>query len=92
MPIRYNVSWFLDAPYSANHRSHRPCVTINPRSPLQNEDGKVEFAHTLNATACAVPRVMLSLLETHVQPDGSVKLPQALSGAQMWFNADKRRK
>jgi len=36
------------------------------------------FAHTLNATAIAVPRVMLALLETHQQPDGSVVLPACL--------------
>ena len=39
---------------------------------------KNTFTHTLNATACAVPRVMLALLETHQQADGSVWLPPAL--------------
>jgi len=37
-----------------------------------------EFVHTLNATACAVPRVMLALLETHQQADGSVRIPAPL--------------
>lgn len=36
------------------------------------------FVHTLNATACAVPRVMLALLETHQRADGSVDIPPAL--------------
>lgn len=36
------------------------------------------FAHTLNGTAIAVPRIMLSLLETHQQEDGSVRVPEAL--------------
>lgn len=36
------------------------------------------FVHTLNATACAIPRVMLALLETHQQADGSVAIPSAL--------------
>jgi seryl-tRNA synthetase len=36
------------------------------------------FAHTLNGTACAVPRTMLALLETHQRRDGSVELPPAL--------------
>lgn len=36
------------------------------------------FVHTLNATACAVPRTMLALLETHQQADGSVVIPPAL--------------
>ena len=37
------------------------------------------FAHTLNGTALAVPRVMLALLETHQRADGSVGLPPALT-------------
>lgn len=36
------------------------------------------FAHTLNGTALAVPRVMLALLETHQLPDGRVQVPPAL--------------
>ena len=36
------------------------------------------FAHTLNGTALAVPRVILALLETHQQEDGSVRLPEVL--------------
>ena len=40
--------------------------------------GDNRFVHTLNATACAIPRVMLALLETHQQPDGSVVLPPCL--------------
>ena len=38
-----------------------------------------------------VPRVTIALLETHQQPDGSIKLPEVLSGVQPWFNASKRK-
>ena len=41
-------------------------------------DGKVRFAHTLNNTALASPRIMIPLLENHQQPDGSVRIPTAL--------------
>ena len=34
--------------------------------------------HTLNATAAAVPRLIVAILETHQQPDGSVAVPEAL--------------
>lgn len=34
--------------------------------------------HTLNGTAVAIPRVMLALLETHQQADGSVRIPECL--------------
>ena len=33
---------------------------------------------TLNGTQCALPRVIVALLENHQQADGSVRIPQAL--------------
>ena len=44
----------------------------------RDSEGKVEFVHTLNNTAVATPRLLVSLLENHQQADGSVKLPAAL--------------
>lgn len=44
----------------------------------RDEDGKVKFVHTLNNTALASPRIILPLLETHQQRDGSVRIPAAL--------------
>ena len=41
-------------------------------------DGKVRFAHSLNNTAIATPRILQSLLENHQREDGSVKVPEAL--------------
>jgi seryl-tRNA synthetase len=43
-------------------------------------DGKVRFAHTLNNTALASPRILVPLLENHQQADGRVRLPAALQG------------
>lgn len=37
-----------------------------------------EFAHTLNGTAMAIPRIIVALLETYQQEDGSVHLPECL--------------
>ncbi|KAF9903375.1 seryl-tRNA synthetase [Linnemannia zychae] len=37
-----------------------------------------EFVHTLNGTAMAIPRIIVALLETYQQPDGSVHLPECL--------------
>ncbi|XP_023505448.2 serine--tRNA ligase, mitochondrial isoform X1 [Equus caballus] len=42
------------------------------------EAGELRFAHTVNATACAVPRVLIALLESNQQEDGSVLVPPAL--------------
>jgi seryl-tRNA synthetase len=39
---------------------------------------KLRFVHTLNATACAVPRMIVSILENFQEKDGSVTIPQVL--------------
>jgi seryl-tRNA synthetase len=41
-------------------------------------DGKVRFAHTLNNTALASPRILVPLLENHQTADGRIRLPKAL--------------
>ncbi|XP_029335846.1 serine--tRNA ligase, mitochondrial isoform X2 [Mus caroli] len=45
---------------------------------FETETGELQFAHTVNATACAVPRVLIALLESNQQKDGSVLVPTAL--------------
>ncbi|HSW75771.1 MAG TPA: serine--tRNA ligase [Candidatus Saccharimonadales bacterium] len=40
--------------------------------------GKTEYAHTLNASSLALPRLMVALMETYQQEDGSIKLPECL--------------
>jgi len=40
---------------------------------------KPEFVHTLNGSALALPRTMIALLETGQQPDGSVRVSEALA-------------
>ena len=40
--------------------------------------GKKEFIHTLNGTACAMPRMIVSILENNQNPDGSVTIPDVL--------------
>ena len=37
-----------------------------------------EFVHTLNATACAAPRMIVAILENFQQEDGSVAIPKVL--------------
>ena len=40
--------------------------------------GKKQYVHTLNATAVAVPRVIMALLENGCNEDGSVSIPEVL--------------
>ncbi|MFM7751972.1 MAG: serine--tRNA ligase, partial [Opitutaceae bacterium] len=42
------------------------------------ESGKPELVHTLNGSGLAVPRVLAALLENNLQPDGRVRIPDAL--------------
>lgn len=44
----------------------------------EREDGSLQYAHTVNATACAIPRTIIAILETHQTKEGSVRIPQAL--------------
>lgn len=39
---------------------------------------KPEFIHTLNASGTALPRVVIALLETYQNPDGTVRVPAVL--------------
>lgn len=51
----------------------------------KSEDGN-RPVHTLNGTAVAFSRVFIALVENHQQPDGSVKLPDALKS---YYGGDK---
>lgn len=44
---------------------------------VNGENGKY-FAHTLNNTVVAPPRMLIAFLENNLQQDGSVKIPKAL--------------
>ena len=44
---------------------------------VNGESGKY-FAHTLNNTVVAPPRMLIAFLENNLQADGSVKIPEAL--------------
>ena len=62
-----SVSWFSD------YQARRADI----RFKRQGQKG-TEIAHTLNASALAVPRVWAAILENFRQPDGSVTIPAAL--------------
>lgn len=44
----------------------------------RDADGKNRFCHTLNGSGTALPRLYVALVETYQQPDGSIKIPDAL--------------
>ena len=44
----------------------------------KDADGKLKFAHSLNNTALATPRILVPILENNQQKDGSIKIPEVL--------------
>ncbi len=44
----------------------------------RDAEKKVRFCHTLNNTVAASTRLLIALMENHQEPDGRVKLPEAL--------------
>ena len=45
---------------------------------VNGADGKKYFAHTLNNTVVAPPRMLIAFLENNLQVDGSVRIPEVL--------------
>lgn len=45
---------------------------------VNGKDGKKYFAHTLNNTVVAPPRMLIAFLENNLQADGTVRIPEVL--------------
>ena len=66
---------------------------------VNGESGKY-FAHTLNNTVVAPPRMLIAFLENNLQEDGSVRIPEVLrpymgggriwAGWKLWFQKNKK--
>ncbi|MBY0110339.1 MAG: serine--tRNA ligase [Candidatus Babeliaceae bacterium] len=46
---------------------------------------KAQYAYTLNTSSLAVPRLMVALMETYQQENGSIVLPEALKNISIQF-------
>ena len=44
----------------------------------KDENGNKEFAHTLNNTVLATPRMLIAFLENNLNEDGSINIPEVL--------------
>lgn len=41
-------------------------------------DGELKHVHTLNGTACAIPRMLIAILETFQTKEGFIRVPDKL--------------
>ena len=62
-----SCSNFLDFQARRANIRYRPAPGEKPR-----------FVHTLNGSGVAFPRTIIGLLEHHQQPDGTIRVPEAL--------------
>ncbi|KKT29980.1 MAG: Serine-tRNA ligase, partial [Candidatus Nomurabacteria bacterium GW2011_GWD1_44_10] len=44
----------------------------------KDNEGKLRFAHSLNNTAIAMPRILVPLVENYQNADGSITIPEVL--------------
>ncbi|MFN8509155.1 MAG: serine--tRNA ligase [Deinococcaceae bacterium] len=71
-------------PSESRYRETHSCSNLHDwqarRTGLRyrDADGKVQFAHTLNNTGLATPRLLVAFVEIHQQEDGRVYLPEAI--------------
>jgi seryl-tRNA synthetase len=45
---------------------------------FRDEEGKLQFVHTLNGSGLALPRTFIAILENYQNEDGTVTVPEAL--------------
>ena len=53
----------------------------------RDSEGKIRFAHSLNSTAAATPRLLAAIVENYQNTDGTVRLPNTLKpycGTDPW--------
>ncbi|XP_061073835.1 serine--tRNA ligase, mitochondrial [Conger conger] len=72
MPGRGSFGEISSASNCTDYQSRRLSIVY------KKEAGSLHYAHTVNATACAIPRTIIAILETHQTKDGTVRVPRAL--------------
>lgn len=72
-PARSRWGELTSSSNCTDYQSRRLMLRYRPK-----DRGPLQFAHTLNGTACAVPRIIQAILENNQQHDGSVAIPSVL--------------
>ncbi|MDO4594266.1 MAG: serine--tRNA ligase [Tissierellia bacterium] len=56
---------------------------------FRNDDGKLEYVHTLNGSGLAVGRTFAALIENYQNEDGSITIPEALKNYYPYEKIEK---
>jgi seryl-tRNA synthetase len=79
---KYDIETWMPSrrAYAETHSASRFYDFQARRLKLRYRDrhGKVQYAHTLNNTVIASPRILIPLLEIYQQEDGTVVVPEVL--------------
>jgi seryl-tRNA synthetase len=79
---KYDIETWMPSrkAYSETHSASRFYDFQARRLKLRYRDrqGKMQYAHTLNNTVIASPRILIPILEMYQQEDGSVMVPEVL--------------
>jgi seryl-tRNA synthetase len=76
--IRYRVAAKGDAGAASSNGAGQAADSGKGKKGKKQKGSPTAFCHTLNATACAVPRMIVAIVENGQQADGSILVPQAL--------------
>ncbi|GAM19819.1 hypothetical protein SAMD00019534_029940, partial [Acytostelium subglobosum LB1] len=79
IPSRNDYGEISSASSCTDYQSRRLNIKYRQSSDTPSASvSPTEFTHTLNATACAIPRIILAIMENNQQADGSVIIPEVL--------------
>mmetsp|Transcript_27852 Transcript_27852/g.52986 ORF Transcript_27852/g.52986 Transcript_27852/m.52986 type:complete len:517 (+) Transcript_27852:145-1695(+) len=83
MPGMERYGEISSASNCTDYQSRRLNIRYRPSEAVEDKKGNkkkapLQFVHTLNATACAVPRMIIAILENFQQEDGTVVVPEVL--------------
>ncbi|KAK3919108.1 Serine--tRNA ligase, mitochondrial [Frankliniella fusca] len=73
LPTRQDFGEVSSCSNCTDYQSRRLNIQYTSQDPLLKD-----FAHTVNGTACAIPRLIMAICETHQQEDGSIRVPPVL--------------
>jgi len=80
---KYDIEAWMPSenPYRETHSAsyYHDFQTRRLNIRYRDEDGTLRYAHSLNNTALAMPRILTQIVENYQQADGTIKVPDALA-------------